>query len=652
MHSIREGKSNFKLSQVFTKKNYTSEWIDRIEECLPSLDTIVRNPRKFIVIEEDIVDISLARSISVESVKHLAQHTNLINSVKKNGMVIPSKILNTSKEESFEIYENRFIYTLLLKTKEFIDRRFEILKKALIESGELGVEIKTEFHLDEHKVGYDLTSNANFPFDTVVSGAKSGQLSDTERLTRINMIFSDFLNSAFSKEMRDSAPVRPPIQRTNVILKDPNFKNALMLWQFIESNENMRFEVNTAKEEAEMPSDLVDKYKGMIFFNTILLQSIAASREEGASLSQIKERDKRLADEYVTKNIDDFVPDDFPHLKMELTETRRIYYKIPGEKVIKLTEISKMNAAIDRVVRQYKINKAKAESATQKRLIAKQLREEEEAKRIALREARALELEGIRKERERIEALKQIEAERIAHEEWARLELERLEKERIEAEARAEDARIAAQKIAESERARLEEELKLERKRAELERIREADKMKRQNDIDAAAEALKIAENIESKMREQLEIERRESEERIALEVKKTADVLKEQLRKYWEKEREGSIRLLTEEKSAVLNKEQLKLLRKLKHDESMRIESIEKLSKILDEAARVSHECEIERLFNEARSFRPDDEVIKIKADFEAGIPTLNRLIAKKRLEILKTQLEVIKDKLVSRRG
>ena len=113
MGSIAEGKNDYKISQVYTKKNYDDSWITTLEECIVPLDTIVRNPRKFIIIEEDIVDVSLARSISIESVKHLAQHTNLIAAVKKDGSIIPSKILNTSKEESFEIYENRFIYTLI-----------------------------------------------------------------------------------------------------------------------------------------------------------------------------------------------------------------------------------------------------------------------------------------------------------------------------------------------------------------------------------------------------------------------------------------------------------------------------------------------------------------------------------------------------------
>ena len=125
---VDKGSSVFKLAKkrliqdisIHDALPISIDWIDTIEEVLPNLDTIVRNPRKFIVQEEDIVDVSLARSISTESVKFLAQHTNMISKVDEDGSVTPSKILNITKEESFEIYENRFIYTLLLKLKDFV----------------------------------------------------------------------------------------------------------------------------------------------------------------------------------------------------------------------------------------------------------------------------------------------------------------------------------------------------------------------------------------------------------------------------------------------------------------------------------------------------------------------------------------------------
>ena len=94
MNGINNGESDFRLVQKVNKKIFDIEWVNVIEDCLVPLDEIVRNPRKFIVVEEDIIDISLARSISVESVRHLAQHTNLIAAVDGD-TVTPSKILNT-----------------------------------------------------------------------------------------------------------------------------------------------------------------------------------------------------------------------------------------------------------------------------------------------------------------------------------------------------------------------------------------------------------------------------------------------------------------------------------------------------------------------------------------------------------------------------
>ena len=57
-------------------------------------------------------------------VKHLSRNTNLIQDYnQKTGEVKPSKILNINKEESFNTYENRFIYTLINNMKLYIERK-------------------------------------------------------------------------------------------------------------------------------------------------------------------------------------------------------------------------------------------------------------------------------------------------------------------------------------------------------------------------------------------------------------------------------------------------------------------------------------------------------------------------------------------------
>jgi len=481
---ISQGKNSFQVSQRFQKQIFDESWIDTLEDCIVALDTIVRNPRKFIVVEEDIVDISLARSISVESVKHLAQHTNFISSVTKDGMVIPSKILNTSKEESYEIYENRFIYTLLLKTKDFISRRYNLIKQANANSDQIVVNVTSDFGLDkESNITYTMSTTANMPVESVVGTTEDHTL--IERVERINSIVSSFLASPFAKEMVSCALVRPPITRTNVILKDPNFKKALVLWQFIESYNKVGFEVETVTETRDLAPAVAEKYRDLIYLNTLVIESMAARAEGGIIEEKELEKQKNLENEYLTKNIDDFVPDDFPQLHMDLHEIRRLYTTVPGEREVPMEDIKKMNAALDRVIRQHKINIAKEDSARQKALLKQQLKEEEQLKLEALRQAEkdAKEAEKRRKQEEKERIRAQKEAEK------ALKEAEKAEKERIRREKREAHDRIvrAEERLMRlrlcQEEAEMEKRLAAEKERLEAIQRSEEERMETEKQL-------------------------------------------------------------------------------------------------------------------------------------------------------------------------
>lgn len=272
---VEKGSSVFKLAKKRLIQDISIDWIDTIESILPNLDTIVRNPRKFIVQEEDIVDVSLARSISTESVKYLAQHTNMISKVdEKTGDVTPSKILNITKEESFEIYENRFIYTLLLKLKDFVTMRYDKIKKASATQDVLELDIESRFNLPSKKITYRTEYFAQLSFDEVMR-LDPDTLTKIERVAKIDRIITDFLSSSFAKSMRNSAPVRPPIMRTNVILKEPNFKKALTLWQFVETYQaTAGFSTSDEVEEYDIEDDSAKRLRSMITLNTMVFESL------------------------------------------------------------------------------------------------------------------------------------------------------------------------------------------------------------------------------------------------------------------------------------------------------------------------------------------------------------------------------------------
>ena len=273
---VDKGASSFKLAKKRLVQDISIDWIDTIESILPNLDTIVRNPRKFIVQEEDIVDVSLARSISTESVKYLAQHTNMISKVdEKTGDVTPSKILNITKEESFEIYENRFIYTLLLKLKDFVTMRYDKIKKASATQDVLELDIESRFNLPSKKITYRTEYFAQLSFDEVMR-LDPDTLTKIERVAKIDRIITDFLSSSFAKSMRNSAPVRPPIMRTNVILKEPNFKKALTLWQFVETyQQTAGFSTSDEVEDYEIDAESAQRLNSMITLNTMVFESLS-----------------------------------------------------------------------------------------------------------------------------------------------------------------------------------------------------------------------------------------------------------------------------------------------------------------------------------------------------------------------------------------
>ena len=521
---IKKGKSKYEMSQRFQKKKFDLDWVEQIEDAVISLDNIVRNPRKFIVIEEDIVDVSLARNISTESVKHLATHTNLIASVNEEGMVIPSKILNTSKEESFEIYENRFIYTLILKLHQFINKRFDVIKRASITSDSFSVKINSEYSVGKAKIKYNMETMLDMPLDEMMK-VDTSELTDVERIARLASIVNGFLGSAFAKSMVSCALVRPPIVRTNVILKNPDFKKALVLWQFIDTYQSNGFEIKSVDSVDSLQLANQEKFNNLIYLNNILIESIVSQSTsdeifESEKDQKKKEKDKEL--EYITKNIDDFVPDDFPELKLSLFETRRVFTRLPEIAEVTKEEERKITRAIDRCLLQYKINKTKQDSEERAELIRKLVIEEEKAKIAALKAAKDAEKKA---ERDRIKAEKEAKAqEKLAK----KLEKERLLREQKEREdrIRREEEEALRLRLAneqkEAERRILEENMRLkaiyeaEKSRTELERQRKREEFEREKQI-SFLRPVENAAMVKLRKKEQARIMKMRSAQELAL---------------------------------------------------------------------------------------------------------------------------------------
>ena len=228
-------------STLFVKKDYDMkdfdyEWLDILEDVLPYIDNILRNPKRFIINEEEIVKVELARKVTVESVIHLTQHTNLIQKVEDNGDVKPSKILNINKEESMDTYENRFIFTLLNNLRMFFEQRVEATSGSsyCMDKNIMKYEANTKVFGQNLKISIDMSDVSKSIKEH--SGSKNG-FSFAERIKKAKQQIDGFFGTELMQTLTrlHVAHVRSPIKKTNVILKNPNFRKAEELWNYIQS---------------------------------------------------------------------------------------------------------------------------------------------------------------------------------------------------------------------------------------------------------------------------------------------------------------------------------------------------------------------------------------------------------------------------------
>lgn len=277
-------KSNVSVKTNIEQIVKDTSWIDMLEESIPYLDNIVRNPRKFIVQEEDIIPIEKTKKITEESIKHLAKHTNLIQDIDEDGMVQPLKLLNVYKEETIDLYENRFIYSLLTNLKIFLDEQLKKDEEALKSKYERVTKYEgiTKLPGETVKVDLILTSDFSEGNDEIRK-----ELLNKERIANIVEVVDDFLGTQFIRSLKGATPVRSPIRKTNVILKDQNFVKAVELWEFLEKYniaETIK-KIKTVKDEDT--GNLIDKYNLTYYLDYYAVSNISFKEKE---LSQDMEK--------------------------------------------------------------------------------------------------------------------------------------------------------------------------------------------------------------------------------------------------------------------------------------------------------------------------------------------------------------------------
>ncbi len=291
-------RSSLAVSTDINKVEVDFEWLDIMEDTIHYIDNILRNPNRFIINEEEIVKIELARRTTVESIKHLARHTNYIQKIEDNGDVKPSKILNTNKDESYDTYENRLIYTLINNMRNFV----EIKKKSIITESSLK-DVKKAKYTAKSSIGKEqIFVELNYTSSLIDKKGPNGEMPIEERIKRLDDDITMLCNTEVYKTLRKLhvARVIPPIKKTNVILKNTNFQYAMRLWDYLQNHVADDTKNVKSKKNYE-DNGILKEY----FNNTFLMDYLAMSTlSEKATRKNEKEIISDITDNLIQRIVE------------------------------------------------------------------------------------------------------------------------------------------------------------------------------------------------------------------------------------------------------------------------------------------------------------------------------------------------------------
>ena len=386
---IQAGDNTLQQKNRVLHKVVDEQWLNVVEEGISAIFNIVDKPRRFITTSEEVVPVALAKKITADSVRHLSQNTQYINT-NAAGEIQPTHILNVTTEESYDLYENRFVYHLIQRLFAFVDKRTDVIFWATGDEtcNVMSMESKVDDAYEEISYKVEMTIKNR---QSLVENDEDN-MDIFKRIDRVRRLSRTLRTSSFCDLMNGCARVRSPIQRTNLMMKDPDYRKCYQLWQFIESYDEVGYTIEERDTALQFDEEyLLQMYTNMITNYTVfksLLESdprkmteIAEEKREPVKPKFIKEikeeevEDRNLPDVEIRRVFVEEVTQAQLDVEAKLEEETAKNEKLEES-------VASLQFQMDSLAQQFKqLEQLKAQTEQEKQELEEELAETQNAKR-------------------------------------------------------------------------------------------------------------------------------------------------------------------------------------------------------------------------------------------------------------------------------
>lgn len=283
---IQAGDNTLQQKNRVLHKVVDEQWLNVVEEGITAIFNIVDKPRRFITTSDEVVPVALAKKITADSVRHLSQNTQYINT-NAAGEIQPTHILNVTTEESYDLYENRFVYHLIQRLFAFVDKRTDVIFWATGDEtcNVMSMESKVDDAYEEISYKVEMTIKNR---QSLVENDEDN-MDIFKRIDRVRRLSRTLRTSSFCDLMNGCARVRSPIQRTNLMMKDPDYRKCYQLWQFIESYDEVGYTIEERDTALQFDEEyLLQMYTNMITNYTVFKSLLESDPRKMTEIAEEK----------------------------------------------------------------------------------------------------------------------------------------------------------------------------------------------------------------------------------------------------------------------------------------------------------------------------------------------------------------------------
>ena len=313
--ALKEGETFVRQTRRNENKAFDGSFIEELEKGVDAVARIIANPRSFIKEQAELVEAGLAKKINALSVQHLASHSQFVRSIDAKGNVTPDKILTIHSEMDAQIYENRFVMTLIHKCITFIQARYWYIKEHAETHDSDLLLVHNKVTIDGVTYEVDTRIKASTPSEDKGDSAVNANI--LERLTRLRERCSWYLRSPFMEEMKGAKEVTSPIHMTNMLVKNPDYHAAYELWEFLDAYDELGISYEVDETNQSFDASYHDAIYNLATMSVLTLSSHLVKNNKAALPTKTRTIKPKVVFTLDDETFDDgkFLYDAYPEAK-------------------------------------------------------------------------------------------------------------------------------------------------------------------------------------------------------------------------------------------------------------------------------------------------------------------------------------------------